>query len=482
MIPGAPEKEQTYEVERWRSSWDLTMSELDRFFEHVRRSNPRRFIDENIEFFDKDVPQYKSSYTQSIKKNISNERIIPIKFIGQESTSMKESTFTKDSILPEAPVIKRYVFDPVTMTHKEYLIKLDKDKSSLNDQYVNVQNFATDIGAVAIPKHKIHETLINDIPQENRTIMKRQTGDNGIAYMHMRSTPPPEYNIEMLRQTSHDGVQGKGKTAHHQHSKSAVQRQIARRTSSGSDYSKSCNLSSQQQRQSLKNEQIKQTEQVVKRLEDGILTPRNTLESGSSEKSNDQQQHGSYLITPEMKRSKSPILIRLLMSKKKRLSSESPDVDGQADNSFERPRSLGAGAEQSFQSPLRSYGRVIREDEVEEQPKDGTVHLSEESTAGTTLSHQKTRVVEQGGAGMKSGYGINECDQLIDINQLNLEEGLTPHPYKTEPCIAVTVVNRKKDYSAEGKKKLLKMLCFVCCPIFFIITTAVVLFIVFFVF
>ncbi|VDO67460.1 unnamed protein product [Onchocerca flexuosa] len=76
---------------------------------------------------------------------------------------------------------------------------------------------------------------------------------------------------------------------------------------------------------------------------------------------------------------------------------------------------------------------------------------------------------------------VNERDQLIDVNQLSLEEGLTPHPYKTEPCIAVTVVNRKKDYSAERKQKLLKLLCFVLCPIVCVIATGVVLAMLFFV-
>lgn len=45
-----------------------------------------------------------------------------------------------------------------------------------------------------ISKAKPHETLINDIPQENQ-MMKKQSNENenAVGYVHMR-TPPPEYN------------------------------------------------------------------------------------------------------------------------------------------------------------------------------------------------------------------------------------------------------------------------------------------------
>lgn len=52
---------------------------------------------------------------------------------------------------------------------------------------------------------------------------------------------------------------------------------------------------------------------------------------------------------------------------------------------------------------------------------------------------------EKGGVGMKSGYGGNEHDQLLDVKQLdlekglskpsNLEEGLTSHSYKADPWL-----------------------------------------------
>ncbi|VDK80279.1 unnamed protein product, partial [Onchocerca ochengi] len=256
---------------------------------------------------------------------------------------------------------------------------------------------------------------------------------------------------------------------HSQYSKSPVQRQIAKRTSSGSEHSRSYGILPQQQ-QSSKNRQIKQTEQVITRLDDGILSTRNSIQSSTSQQLNDQE-HRNYMVTSEMKRSKSPILKRLLMKKKKRPhSTSSADIQRQLDNSFEQPRALETSIEQSLQSvPLRNYGRLIHDDEVAEQLQDRTIHLSEESPTTATISPQNFRT-EKAGAGMKFS---NERNQLLNVNQLSLEEGLTPHPYKTEPRIAV--VNRKKDYSAERKKKLLKLLCFVWCPVLCVIAIGVVL-------
>ncbi|KAL3990235.1 hypothetical protein ACH3XW_30925 [Acanthocheilonema viteae] len=481
------------EKQKARLSWNLSMGELDRFFEQIRYLSPRSIIpDENIEFSGNDMLQRTSNFTQSSTRNIPYERIIPIKLIGEESTNVKTLTALKDWNSSETPVIKRYVYDPGTMTHREYVMKLQNEEKLSGGEYPNIQNF----DAVS-SKHKPHETLINDIPQENRMIKKQllSSNENGIGYMHMRSSPPPEYSTEtvaVIHQSSNRDREGKTKikkripsvidmesqqqkTLYPQHSKSAVQRQIARRTSSGSEHSKSHGVPSQQQ-QSAKNRQIKQ----IKRLEDGTSSTSNAIQSTASERLNDQE-HRNYVITPEMKRSKSPILMRLLMNKRKRCHSTSPTAaQKQSDSSFEQPRALETNVDQSLQSPLRNYGRLVHEYEVEERPQDGTIHLSEESAIAATTPRQNFRT-EKAGIGMKSGYGGNEHNQLFDAKQLNLEEGLTPHPYKKDPCIEVAVVNRKKDYSAERKKKLLKLLCFIFCPIICVIAVAVILVILLFV-
>ncbi|EFO27769.1 hypothetical protein LOAG_00718 [Loa loa] len=480
------------EKQKARLSWDLSMGELDRFFEQVRRLNPRQIIpDENIEFIDDDMPQHTSTFTQPSTRSVPYERIIPIKLIGQKSTILKAPATLKDWNSSETPIIKRYVYDPGTMTHREYVMKLQKDGKLSAGEYANIQNFDT-----MIQVHKAHETLINDVPLENRGIKKGQLSSDGnaLAYVHMRSTPPPEYSTEalaVLHQPTDDDEARKARIekrlstvidmesqqrAHSQYSKSAVQRQIARRTSSGSEHSKSCGVSPQQQ-QSPKR-QIRQTEQIIQRLEDGILSTRNVTENRACQRLNDQE-YRNYVKTPEMKRSKSPILLRLLTSKKKRCPSTS-SAQEQVDNSFEQPRALETNSGQSLQSPLRSYGRLVHDDEIEEQPQDGTIHLSEESPTTATVSRQKLHT-EKAGIGMKSGYRANERDELLDVKQLSLEEGLTPHPYKTDPCIAVAVVNRRKDCWAERKMKLLKLLCFVFCPIICAIAAAVVLFMLLFV-
>ncbi|OZC08087.1 hypothetical protein X798_04878 [Onchocerca flexuosa] len=403
------------------------MSELDRFCEQVQYLAPQKFTDD---FFNNDM----STHTQSSTRSVPYERIIPITLTGQPSTSVKTST--KDWNSRETSVIKRYVYDPETMTHKPYVIEFQKEGNA--GEYGKTQNFG-----MVKSTHKVQETLINDVPQENQILKKRQlpSDENEIVYMHMRSTPPPDYSAEVLRQPSDHGEEGKAtikkrmmdaesqqKVLHPQHSKSPVQRQIAKRTSSGSEHSKSCGTLPQQQ-QSSKNRQIKQTEEVITRLDDGILSTRNAIQSSSSQRLNDQE-YRNYMVTSEMKRSKSPILKRLLMKKKKRPhSTSSADIQRQLDYSFEQPRALETSIEQSFQSPLRNYGRLIRDDEVEEQLQDRTIHLSEESPTTAAISPQNFRT-EKAGAGMKF---VNERDQLIDVNQLSLEEGLTPHPYKTEP-------------------------------------------------
>uniref|UniRef100_A0A0R3RSC9 Muscular LMNA interacting protein n=1 Tax=Elaeophora elaphi TaxID=1147741 RepID=A0A0R3RSC9_9BILA len=369
-----------------RQSWNLSMGELDRFFEQVRILNPLSVsADENTELFD-DMSQRSSTFTQSSIRIAPQERIIPIRLIGQEST-----TALKDRNSSETPVIKRYVYDPGTMTHREYVMRAEEYP----------------IGAAMISKHKAHETLINDIPYENRTMKKRlsSSDESGVLYVHMRNTPPPEYTTEtvaVIHNPSDHGGKGKAviqkriptaidiesqqKALYPQYSKSAVQRQIARRTSSGSEYSKSYGKPSQ-----AKNRPIKQTEQVIKRFEDGILSARNTIQSSDSQRLDDQRRR-KYVTTPEMKRSKSPILMRLLTSKKKRRHPECPtDAQEQLDNSFEQPRAIEASTDQSLQSPLRSYGRLVRDDELEDQLQDGTIHLSEESATTAIIPRQKFR-------------------------------------------------------------------------------------------
>ncbi|EJW74626.1 hypothetical protein WUBG_14466, partial [Wuchereria bancrofti] len=261
-------------------------------------------------------------------RTVPHERIIPIKLVDQESISVKTSAALKNWNSSDTPVIKRYFYDPETMTHREYVMRLQKDGKLSAGEYINVHNFGT-----VKPIYKAHETLINDIPPENRAMKGRElsSDENGVAYLHVRSTPPPEYSTE---------------AAHSQYSKSAVQRQIARRTSSGSEHSKSYGLSPHQQQ--LLKRQIKQTNQVITRLEDAIPSTKYATHSRASQRLNDQE-HRNYLKTPKMKRSKSPILLRLLMSKKKPHSSKSfTDAQEQLDKSFEQPRVLET--DQSLQS------------------------------------------------------------------------------------------------------------------------------------
>lgn len=57
------------------------------------------------------------------------------------------------------------------------------------------------------------------------------------------------------------------------------------------------------------------------------------------------------MTTTEVKRSKSPILTRILMSKKKRRRpAKSTDAQEQLDNSFEQPRTLETSIDESVQS------------------------------------------------------------------------------------------------------------------------------------
>ncbi|VDM07855.1 unnamed protein product [Wuchereria bancrofti] len=453
------ENKQDDEIEKQkeRQSWNLSMSELDRFFEQVRRLDPRQIIpEENIEFLDKEMMQHTSAFAPSTR-TVPHERIIPIKLVDQESISVKTSAALKNWNSSDTPVIKRYFYDPETMTHREYVMRLQKDGKLSAGEYINVHNFGT-----VKPIYKAHETLINDIPPENRAMKGRElsSDENGVAYLHVRSTPPPEYSTEavaVLHQSSDDAESGRAKIkkrlstvidmesqqkAHSQYSKSAVQRQIARRTSSGSEHSKSYGLSPHQQQ--LLKRQIKQTNQVITRLEDAIPSTKYATHSRASQRLNDQE-HRNYLKTPKMKRSKSPILLRLLMSKKKPHSSKSfTDAQEQLDKSFEQPRVLET--DQSLQSPLRSYGQLIHDDEMEEEQQDGTIHLSEESPTTATISRQILRA-EKAWVGMKSGHNVSERDDLLDIKELNLEEGLTPHPYKTDPW----AMNRRTDkIGADG--------------------------------
>ncbi|KAK6112383.1 hypothetical protein QQG55_47475 [Brugia pahangi] len=436
------ENKQDDEIEKQkeRQSWNLSMSELDRFFEQVRRLNPRQIIpDENIEFLDKEMMQHTSAFAPSTRA-VPHERIIPIKMVDRESISVKTSAALKNW---NSPVIKRYFYDPEAMTHREYVMSLQKNGKLSAGEYVNVHNFDT-----VTPIYKAHETLINDIPPENQAMKGRElsSDEDGVAYLYVRSTPPPEYSTEavaVLHQPSDDAESGKTKIkkrlptaidmesqqkTYSQYSKSAVQRQIARRTSSGSEHSKSYGLSPQQQQ--LPKRQIKQTNQVIK--------------SRASQRQNDQE-HRNYLKTPKMKRSKSPILLRLLMSKKKLHPSTSfTDAQEQLDKSFEQPRALET--DQSLQSPLRSYGQLIHDDEMEEERQGGTIHLSEESPTTAAISRQILRT-EKAWVGMKSGRDVNERDELLDVKELNLEEGLTPHPYKTDPW----TMNRRTDkVGADG--------------------------------
>ncbi|CAG9538768.1 unnamed protein product [Cercopithifilaria johnstoni] len=471
------------------------MDELDRFSEQVRRLKPRSiFPDENIEFANNaDMLQHPSTFAQSSTKNIPRERIIPIKLIDQHSTNVRTSTALKDWNSSATPVIKRYVYDPEIITHREYG-NIQKGGKVPAEEYANIPNYGT-----IISKYKPHETLINDIPQENQIITKQllSSNKNGVGNVYMRSIPPPEYRTEAvaaIHQLSNDDREGKAKmkkpvqtvvdiesqqkTLHSQYPKSAVQRQIARRISGGSEHSKSYGIPSQQHRLE-KNRQIRQTEQVIKKLEDDIPTTRNIIQNIAFQQVNDQERE-SYVIKPEMKRSKLPFFMRLF--KKKRRHSTSPtDAQKQLDNSFEQPRALETNIDQSIHSPLRSYGRLVRDDEMEERPQDGTIYLSEESATTATIPRQDFRA-EKAAIGMKSGYDGNENDELLHVKQLNLEEGLTPHPYKTEPCIEVAVVNRKKDYSAERKMKLLKLLCCLFCPVTCAIAIAVLLIMLLFVF
>ncbi|EJW82996.1 hypothetical protein WUBG_06090 [Wuchereria bancrofti] len=121
------------------------MSELDRFFEQVRRLDPRQIIpEENIEFLDKEMMQHTSAFAPSTR-TVPHERIIPIKLVDQESISVKTSAALKNWNSSDTPVIKRYFYDPETMTHREYVMRLQKDGKLSAGEYINVHNFGTGI-------------------------------------------------------------------------------------------------------------------------------------------------------------------------------------------------------------------------------------------------------------------------------------------------------------------------------------------------
>ncbi|VDK81027.1 unnamed protein product [Litomosoides sigmodontis] len=259
------------------------MNELDRFFRQVRLLDPLSIVpDENTEFSDNSMPEYTSTSTQSSIKNIPHERIIPIKLVGEQSTNFESLNYNSSQL----PLTKPYLFDPKRTTHHEYLTNLRKDGRLSDGEYANIQNFDT-----MISRTKPHETLINDIPRENEIVKKQSLpsneNENGAGYLHMRRTPPPEYSTEtraLSRHSSDDEGRGTAKIKKRMsplldiesqqkalHSRSAVQRQIARRTSSGSEHSKIYGAPSQQQHLA-KNRQVKQTEQVIKNLA-ALLSP-----------------------------------------------------------------------------------------------------------------------------------------------------------------------------------------------------------------
>lgn len=48
--------------------------------------------------------------------------------------------------LVNTPVIKRYVYDPGTMTHKEYIIKVQRDGEAPTVEYIDVRSFSAGSG------------------------------------------------------------------------------------------------------------------------------------------------------------------------------------------------------------------------------------------------------------------------------------------------------------------------------------------------
>ncbi|VDK29627.1 unnamed protein product [Gongylonema pulchrum] len=53
-----------------------------------------------------------------------------------------DSELNSSETLAYSPVIKRYVYDPGTLTHKEYIIKMHRDGEVPAHEYLDVQSFA----------------------------------------------------------------------------------------------------------------------------------------------------------------------------------------------------------------------------------------------------------------------------------------------------------------------------------------------------
>ncbi|VDM95044.1 unnamed protein product [Thelazia callipaeda] len=486
-----------------KSSWNLTMTELDRFFEQVRRLNPQGITTKSKQvpaltvlrhdgtIFPRLVPD------ERMQKSFFHERIIPVKLISQspeKSVAMDtphsaRSVFVKNLNLTETPistpVIKRYVYDPKTMTHKEYIIKLQRNGDFPAREYVDMQAVSMRAQPItaAASKRKIHETLINDIPLENTSVRSGQvtSDENHSTYRHIDSSPPPDYGIHSETSENNDkevnmeSPEKRTATAidmdpyqKSQYPKSAVQRQIARRTSGGFEYTQNldnhattvsnmnilCDTDLACSSQQEKSERI-QTEQVVEKLEDGILSAKNIAEQSNPHKVG--QELRGCLITSEIKRSKSPIQMRLTKNKKQQQPSLTfAQSRAQPDDVIEQARIMESSFEQGLQSPLRNFGRVLHEDEVEEQSQEVPQLVEEEATA-TKMStsafrtqnesnKQKNRLVRvaqyndgiflaAGNAftGRLSETGTNQHDYLLGIQGSNLEEGLERHPYQMEP-------------------------------------------------
>lgn len=85
-------------------------------------------------------------------------------------------------------------------------------------------------------------------------------------------------------------------------------------------------------------------------MEDGILSTRSASKGNDSQQQLRQEQE-SYVITPEMKRSRSPIQFRLTLGKKKRHpSSGSGSAHYDTDEAVEQPRALETNVDRNIHS------------------------------------------------------------------------------------------------------------------------------------
>ncbi|VDM42788.1 unnamed protein product [Toxocara canis] len=297
----------------------------------------------------------KTSY--EAKADEHRERIIPIKLLHTpskmslgmehsqsfenrrsffESTSQQHST-EYDAMKTGAgngSVMKRYTYDPSSMSHKEFLLKgpsktetAGGDGIDLIKDTPNTPTTPSPTGGTSLSRpQRVTETVINDVPIENLV--------NSGGYTHIKSSPPPDYTPEpstqrtplatlagadqrdtrQLTASTADIDAGASTTTF---ARSSLHRKLEKRSSSRdaigitplTEPSPALSAQSDWTYHNADDVNIRSSESNMQSVDQS---------SGHLSPAKQHQQQNDFIITPEMKRSRSPIVVRVTMGRKDR--------------------------------------------------------------------------------------------------------------------------------------------------------------------